>query len=467
VQYLPEEHSARHDTTVQLAIDRPRLRGLMEKEATRFLDQHPRSRELFERARGSLLSGVPMPWMTEWAGAYPVFVEEARGARFVDVDGHEYVDFCLGDTGAMAGHSPPALADAVAEQVRGGITVMLPSEDALWCGEELSRRFGLPSWQFALTATDANRFTIRLAREITSRPKVLVHAWCYHGSVDETFVVLEGGTVTLRPHTIGAPVEPAVTTRAVEINDLDGLERELAEGDVACVLIEPALTNIGIVLPEAGYHQALRDLTKRHGTLLVIDETHTICAGPGGYTRAYDLEPDFLTIGKTIGGGIPAAAYGFSEAVRDRILAAMPPQSDVGGVGGTLAGNVLSLAAIRVTLSEVLTEAAFAHMISLGKRFEDGVAGVISGHDLPWSVTRLGCRVEYWPRPEPARTGGEAAAAADTELDRFLHLFALNRGILMTPFHNMALMCPDTTDADVDRHTEVFEEAVSALSGRS
>ncbi len=446
-------------------IDRGRLRKLMEREAARFLDEHSRSRELFERARGSLLSGVPMHWMTEWAGAYPVFVEEARGARFVDVDGHEYVDFCLGDTGAMAGHSPPAVADAVEKQVRRGITVMLPSEDAVWCGEELSRRFGLPSWQFALTATDANRFTIRLAREITSRRKVLVHAWCYHGSVDETFVVLEEGSLRLRPHTIGAPVKPEVTTRAVEINDLDGLERELAEGDVACVLIEPALTNIGIVLPEPGYHEALRDLTKRHGTLLVIDETHTICAGPGGYTRAHDLEPDFLTIGKTIGGGIPAAAYGFSETVRDRILAAMPPQTDVGGVGGTLAGNVLSLAAIRATLGDVLTEEAFARMISLGERFEAGVAGVIAEQALPWSVTRLGCRVEYWPRPERARTGAEAAGAADAELDRFLHLFALNRGVLMTPFHNMSLMCPDTTEADVDRHTEVFAEAVSDLTG--
>ena len=273
------------------------------------------------------------------------------------------------------------------------------------------------------------------------------------------------GALRLRPHTIGAPVEPSTTTRAVEINDVDGLERELAQGDVACVLIEPALTNIGIILPEPGYHEALRDLTKRHGTLLVIDETHTICAGPGGYTRAYDLEPDFLTIGKTIGGGIPAAAYGFSESVRDRILAAMPPQTDVGGIGGTLAGNVLSLAAIRATLGDVLAEEAFSRMISLGERFEAGVAGVIAEHALPWSVTRLGCRVEYWPRPERARTGAEAAGAADAELDRFLHLFALNRGVLMTPFHNMALMCPDTTDSDVDRHTEVFTEAVSTLTG--
>jgi glutamate-1-semialdehyde 2,1-aminomutase len=352
----------------------------------------------------------------------------------------------------------------VAAQAARGITTMLPGEDALWAGEELARRFGVPFWQFALTATDANRFTIRLARQITSRPKVLVHSWCYHGSVDETFVVLENGELRSRPHNIGPPVAPKVTTRAVEINDIEALERELQHEDVACVLVEPALTNIGIVLPEAGYHDALRELTRRHGTLLVIDETHTICAGPGGYTRAYELEPDFLTIGKTIG-GVPAAAYGFSEEVRDRILAAMPPQTDVGGIGGTLAGNALSLAAIRACLDRVLTEEAFARMIALGERFEAGVAGVIAARAVPWSVTRLGCRVEYWPRAERARTGGEAAAAGDHELDAFLHLHALNRGVLLTPFHNMALMCPATSEADVDRHTEVFSDAVEEIAG--
>lgn len=445
------------------AIDRSRLRELTERESVRFLAEHPRSRRLFERALGSLLAGVPMHWMTEWASPYPVFVAEAEGARFTDVDGHEYVDLCLGDTGAMAGHAPAAVAVAVAEQARRGVTLMLPTEDALWAGEELARRFGLPCWQFALTATDANRFTIRLARAITGRPKILVYAWCYHGSVDETFVVVEDGETRLRPNSIGPPVDPAETTRAVEWNDLEALERALAHEDVACVLAEPALTNIGIVLPEPGYHEALRELTCRHGTLLVIDETHTISAGPGGYTRAHGLEPDFLTIGKTIGGGIPVAAYGFTDDVRDRVLAAMPPQSDVGGIGGTLAGNALSLAAVRATLGEVLTEEAFERMIALGERYEAGVAGVIAELDLPWSVTRLGCRVEYWFGRERPRMGGEAAASGDEALARFLHLHALNRGVLLTPFHNMALTCPATSEADVDCHTEVFAEAAREL----
>ena len=443
----------------------PRLDQLMERELARFREEHPRSAELTERAKRSLLGGVPMHWMVRWAGGFPVFATEARGARFRDVDGHEYVDFCLGDTGAMTGHSPAATVRAVEEQAERGITLMLPSEDALWVGEELARRFGLPYWQFALTATDANRFAIRLARAVTGRPKILVFNWCYHGTVDETFAALVDGVVREREGSIGPPVDPAETTRVVEFNDAEALERELGEGDVACVLAEPALTNIGIVLPQPGYHEALREATRRAGTLLVIDETHTICSGPGGYTAAHGLEPDLLTIGKPIAGGIPAAAYGFSEEVARRVDEAVPErEADVGGIGGTLAANVLSLAAMRATLGEVLTEEAFDRMIELGARFEAGVQRVIDAHSLPWHVVRLGCRVEYLFRPEPARTVAEAAEGGDEALDRFIHLYALNRGILLTPFHNMALMSPATTEADVDRHTEVFDAAATELT---
>jgi glutamate-1-semialdehyde 2,1-aminomutase len=443
----------------------PRLDRLMERELDRFREEHPHSAELSERAKRSLLGGVPMHWMVRWAGGFPVFAAEASGARFRDVDGHEYVDFCLGDTGAMTGHSPPATLRAVEVQAPRGITLMLPSEDALWVGEELGRRFGLPYWQFALTATDANRFAIRLARAVTGRRKILVFNWCYHGTVDETFATVVDGQVRERAGTLGAPVEPAETTRVVEFNDVEALERELGNDDVACVLAEPALTNVGIVLPQPGYHDALREATRRTGTLLIIDETHTICAGPGGYTAAHALEPDLLTIGKPIAGGIPAAAYGFSDEVARRVEEAIPEhESDVGGIGGTLAANVLSLAAMRATLGEVLTDEAFARMIQLGGRFEAGVQRVIEDHSLPWHVVRLGCRVEYLFRPEAARTGAEAAAGANEALDRFIHLYALNRGILLTPFHNMALMSPATSDADVDRHTEVFDAAAAELT---
>jgi glutamate-1-semialdehyde 2,1-aminomutase len=443
------------------------LDELMERELARFRAEHPRSFVLAERAKGSLLGGVPMHWMVRWPGGFPVFAAEAEGARCRDVDGHEYVDFCLGDTGAMTGHAPAPTLRAIAEQAARGITLMLPSEDALRVGEEMARRFGLPSWQFALTATDANRFAIRIAREITGRPKVLVFNWCYHGTVDETFATLgPDGAVLTREGSVGPPVAVAETTRVVEFNDVAALERELAHGDVACVLAEPALTNIGIVLPEPGYHDALRAATRAAGTLLIIDETHTICAGPGGCTGAYGLEPDLLTIGKPLAGGVPAAAYGFSSEVARRAQAGITDEvADVGGIGGTLAANVLSLAAMRATLAEVLTEDAFARMIALGERFESGVQAVIDAHDLPWHVTRLGCRVEYLFHRERARTGAQAAAAGDAALDRFIHLYALNRGILLTPFHNMALMSPATTEADVDRHTEVLDAAGRELVG--
>jgi glutamate-1-semialdehyde 2,1-aminomutase len=444
-----------------------RAEALLERELERFERTHPRSGELARRASASLLAGVPMHWMVRWPGAYPVFAEEAWGARFRDVDGIEYVDFCLGDTGAMTGHSPEPVVRAVAEQAARGITLMLPSEEALWAGEELTRRFGLARWQFALTATDANRFAIRLARHVTGRPKVLVFNWCYHGTVDESFATLHDGRVVEREANIGPPVALDETTRVVEWNDPEGLRRELEHGDVACVLAEPALTNIGIVLAQPGYHDALRELTRETETLLIIDETHTLCAGPGGYTREHGLEPDLLTVGKAIGSGIPSAAYGFSAEVADRVEAAIGrDESDVGGVGGTLAANVLSLAAVRATLEHVLTEEAFARMIALGERFEQGVQSVIDEFELPWHVTRLGCRVEYLFRPERPVTGSDAAAGGDHLLDHLIHLYMLNRGVLLTPFHNMALMSPATSEEDVDLHTEVFGELAGELTGR-
>jgi glutamate-1-semialdehyde 2,1-aminomutase len=450
---------------VSTAMDRGRLVELLRVEEERFVAGHPLSKELFERGKRSLLAGVPMPWMTEWAGAFPVFVAEATGARFTDVDGNSYVDFCLGDTGAMTGHSPAATAEAIANQAIRGITLMLPTEDSSWVGEELGRRFGLPYWQFTLTATDANRSIIRLARAITGRPKILVYAWCYHGTVDETFAIQVDGETRSRPYNVGPPVDLAETTKAIEWNDVEALDAALAEGDVACVLAEPAMTNIGIILPEPGYHEALRAITREHGTLLAIDETHTLSAGPGGYTQAHGLEPDFVTLGKPIASGVPAAAYGMSADLADRVAAYMDTLeiSDVGGIGGTLSGNALSLAATRATLERVLTDEAFEQMVKLGKRFERGVNDVIAAHGAPWHATRLGCRVEYGFRETPPRNGSEAAASTDRELERFLHLHALNRGILMTPFHNMALMCPATTEADVDDHTRAFSNALDSL----
>ncbi len=446
-------------------VDRSRLEQLIRAEEALFQDTHPKSFELYQRARKSLHGGVPMLWMIRWAGSFPLFVKEAKGAHFTDVDNKDYIDFCLGDTGAMTGHAPASTVQAIKDQLEKGSTLMLPFEDVIAVGEELQRRFGLPYWQFALTATDANRFVLRMARMITSRPKVLVFNYCYHGSVDETFIILdEEGTPMPRPNNIGPQIDPTYTTKVIEFNDVAALETALSAGDVAAVLAEPVMTNIGIIHPLPGFHEEMRKITRQYGSLLIIDETHTICSGPGGYTAAFGLQPDFLTLGKPIAGGLPASIYGFTQEVADRFDAQLvKDDSDVGGIGGTLAGNALSIAAMKATFEQVLTPAFYEKAFALQEKFTSGVESVIQEFGLPWIVKRLGNRSEYWFRPTPPKNGGEAAAAIDHELDRFMHLYALNRGILMTPFHNMALICPDTTPEDVEYHTRVFREAVQTL----
>lgn len=453
------------------AIDRARLAELLAAEQATYTERHPRSRALFE-AGTNLFGRVPMTWMNKWSGGFPLYLDHASGNRITDVDGHTYVDFALGDTGAMAGHSPAATVAAVTRRMGelGGVTTMLPSEDAQWVGAELTRRFGVPLWSFTLSATDANRWAVRLARLATGKPKLLVFGYSYHGSVDETFAIPgPDGKAQSRPGNVAPPVPLELTTRAATWNDLASVERELAHGDVAAILTEPALTNIGIVLPEPGFLEGLRDLATRYGALLMIDETHTFSAGWGGATRAWGLEPDIFVIGKSIGGGIPCGAYGITDDVARAITrhteAGDADIIDVGGVGGTLAGNALSTAAMRATLGEVLTEDAFAHMEDLATAFTEGVQATLDAFDVPWSVSRLGARSEYrFARPAP-RTGEESAAAHDDDVDAYMHLAMVNRGILMTPFHNMALMCPDTTRADVDLHTSTFREVVAALMG--
>jgi glutamate-1-semialdehyde 2,1-aminomutase len=445
-------------------MNRDKVQKLLEQEQMLFKQNHPRSFELYQRAKNSLLAGVPMHWMTRWPGGFPVFVSEAKGATFKDVDGNDYIDLCMGDTGAMTGHAPEAVKPVILEQLSKGITTMLPSENAFWVAEELQRRFGLKYWQFALTATDANRFSLRLARAVTKRPKVLVFNGCYHGTVDEAYISIYDDKAQSRVGNIGPQIDPTLTSKVIEWNDVEALENTLKPGDVAAVLAEPVMTNVGIVQPEPGYHDALRSLTRKYGTLLIIDETHTISAGVGGYTRAHGLEPDILTVGKPLASGIPAAAYGFTEDFAEKAQAVIQtPYADTGGIGGTLAANALSLAAMRATLEHVLTEAAYERMIPLAETFEKDVQDIMEKYNLPWHVTRVGCRVEYLFRPNAAKNGSEAMVGQDSDLDPFIHLYMMNRGILLTPFHNMALMSPETTLEQVKRHGEVLEEAVKAI----
>jgi glutamate-1-semialdehyde 2,1-aminomutase len=410
-----------------------------------------------------------MSWMSEWHGGFPIYLAGAEGALLTDVDGITYVDFCLGDTGALAGHAPKAVGAAVEAQYSRGATAMLPTEDAACVGKELKRRFGLPVWQFSLTATDANRWVLRLARELSGRQKLLVFNGCYHGTVDETVVALDvTGRAISRSGNIGSAIDPTVTTEVVEFNDIDALERILATREIACVLTEPVLTNAGGIIPPApDFHSSLRELTQQTGTYLALDETQTFPNGPGGYTGEHGLQPDFLTIGKAIAGGLPLGAYGMRLAVAAAITKRELEMGDIGAVGGTLAGNALSLAAARATLGEVLTDEAHERMNALGARFADGVEKVIRTRELPWHIVQIGSRLEYRYLPAPPRNASEAFDAVDEELDAYLHLYLLNRGVLLTPFHNMALMSPATEPGHVDRHTEEFAAAVDALPALS
>ncbi len=445
-------------------VDLARARALYAQEREAFAQARPRSRALADAAARHLLFGVPLHWMRDWSTPFPLQVDHAQGARIIDADGHRYVDFCLGDTGAMFGHAPAPVARALAAQATRGYTTMLPGEDAAWIGAELARRFRLPYWQFALSASDANRFALRWARAITGRSQIVVFNGCYHGTVDDVFVDLVEGRPAPRDSLLGQAHDLLAHTRVVEFNDLDALDAALRDGDVACVLAEPAMTNLGMVLPEPGYWEAARALTRRHGALLLLDETHTISSGPGGYAVAHDIEPDLLVLGKPIGGGVPCAAYGFSAACAARAQQAKadaPPGHS--GIGTTLTANGLSLPAMRATLAEVMTDAAYAHMFALSARLAAGLERVIAQHRLPWCVTRIGARTEFQFAPTPPRNGAQAGAQLDGELERIVHLYLLNRGVLITPFHNMMLVCPQTAASEIDQLIDSFDACAAAL----
>jgi glutamate-1-semialdehyde 2,1-aminomutase len=445
-------------------------RALLAAEQQRFAARHPRSRQAFESGQRHYLYGAPSHWMRRWAGGFPLTVASAQGAHVSCIDGHDYVDFCLGDTGAMCGHGPPAVTAAVSAQLGRGATLMLPTEDAEWVGEELRRRFGLPYWGFTTSASDANRAAIRIARMVTGREKVLVFSGCYHGSVEEAHVALQDGQVVMRNGIHPNAVDHARVSKVIEFNDLAALEAALADRDVACVLAEPLMTNYGMILPAPGFHAALRELTRRSGTLLVIDETHTLSNGPGGCTALQQLEPDLFVVGKAIGGGIPVGLYGVSEDVAQRLWALVPKvnpvevrQSSHLGFGGTLAGSALQVAAVRAVLEQVLTPAAFERMIGRATDLAQRARALIGAQGLPWYVEQSGARVEFLFAPRPPRNAADVARDRDGTLESLLHVYFMNRGVLITPFHCMLLMCPATTAGDVDTCLRVLGEFCATL----
>lgn len=459
-----------------VSIENSKINRIIEREESRYLEERPKSKALFERAKKSLLGGVPMTWMNVWPGLFPIFVKEAKGTHLTDVDGHRYLDLCLGDTGSMFGYSQTAVHEAIRDQMPKGMTHMLPTEDSIWVGEELKRRFKLPYWQIVMTATDANRFAIHAAREVTGRKLTLVYNGCYHGSVDEALVFIFEGTPMINPFGMGLPYDEPELTRVIEFNDIDELEKALSPRDIACVLAEPVMTDAGIILPEPGYHEALRDLTRQFGTLLILDETHTLCAGPAGLTGEWDLEPDMFVSGKGIAAGLPAAVLGFSEEIGDKLNARIPWQNFF-GFGGTLSGNATAVAAMRAALEHVITQSNYDKMIPLAKHLEKGIEKIIEDADLPWYVARLGCRVEFRFRPTPPKNGREALFEEDASnqgdllkdgltgpLEKLIHLYLANRGILLSPYHDMALISPETTSDDVDHYLKTLGECVNELT---
>ncbi|MEX1167004.1 MAG: aspartate aminotransferase family protein [Hydrogenophaga sp.] len=455
------------NTRTRTGIDWPRAQAFLTRERQRYAERNPRSAQLAAEAQKHLLFGVPLHWMTDWGTPFALHVESASGAQVIDADGHQLVDFCLGDTGAMFGHSPPPVAAALIAQATRGFTTMLATADAAAVGQALSDRFGLPLWQFAMSATDANRYTLRWIRAATGRKKLLVFNGCYHGTIEDVFVDLIDGKPTQRNSLLGQVHDLTEHTVVIEFNDLPALEAALSSGDIACVLAEPVMTNIGMVLPERGYLAAAQALIQQHGALLVLDETHTISTGPGGYTQAFGLQPDALVLGKPVGGGMPCAVYGMSAELAARAIQAKqdaPPGHS--GIGTTLTGNMLAMSAMRAALTEVMTPDAFAHMLPLAERLAHGIRDLIAEYKLPWCVTQVGARVEFQFTPLPPRNGTEADAILDGELEHLVHLGLLNRGVMITPFHNMMLVCPQTRSDDVLRLLDALDGVMGEIVAR-
>ena len=442
------------------------IKAMLAREDALFAQRNPNSKRLSEDTARNWLRGVPMHWMVDWGTPFPLFVAEAQGVDVTDADGNRYVDFCLGDTGAMFGHSPPPVVEALQREGARGFTTMMPSPDATVVGQLLEDRFGLPCWQVTATASDANRAVIKWCRAISGRTKILVFNHCYHGAVDDTYVTIDGGSAHADPALIGEVRDLTRFTKVVEFNDIPALEAALAEGDVACVLAEPIMTNVGMVLPDAGYHAALREITRRTGTLLIIDETHTMSSGPGGYTCEFGLEPDGFVMGKPVAGGIPAAVYGFSGEVAGRIRKFLETRTPGhSGIGTTLSGSKIQLALMRAVLENYFTAEAYGPLIALAKRLEKGIADVIIKHGVPWHVVRVGARVEFMCIPTPPRNGGEAAKAIHQPIDEAVHRYLLNRGVIVTPFHNMMLNCPATTAAHVEQLIDGLDRCLTELMG--
>ena len=433
------------------------------REIAQFVSANPKSKAHAQTAQG-WFQGVPFHWMLDWSSPFPIVAQSASGATLTSVDGQVFDDFCLGDTASMFGHSPEPLAKAIAEQAGQGLSYMLPTAKGAELAEMLVHMFGFPQWQVTTTASEANRAVIRWCRGLTGRDKILIFNGCYHGAVDDVFVDLRDGHAVNRPSLIGQVQDLLPTTVAIEFNDVDALAAALRGGDIACVLAEPMMTNIGMVRDAPGFLDTLRLLCDETGTILVFDETHTISSGYGGHSNFSGPKPDILVVGKSIGGGVPCAVYGFTAGISER-MAALNTSRPAGhsGIGTTLSANALAITAMHAMLGQVITRAAYDHMLSTADHLVSQLNAVIASHTLDWHVSQSGARVELVCSVVPPRNGSEARAAMDHELESFIHLYLANRGILLAPFHNMMLVSPVTQASQVDRLAAELNSALTEL----
>jgi glutamate-1-semialdehyde 2,1-aminomutase len=447
-------------------IDRSRLRTIKDREDAAFVDARPRSAELWAAAKRSMPNGVPMSWMRNSYDHPPLFVSEGRGAHLRDVDGHDYADFNIADMSMFGGYAAPPVVEAVARRAGLGTQFLLPGEDALWVAEELARRYRLPKWQFTLSATAANTEAIRTARALTGRQRVLFFAGKYHGHFDDVLVE-PGPDGSLVPEEAGLPATVTERTKVVPFNDLAALRAALEPRDVAIVVTEPVLTNnVGLLLPVGDFHAQVRAITRETGTLLAYDETHTQVVGPGGLTGMWDLEPDMVTIGKSIASGIPLGAYGMTQDVAGVLErpGGRSDEAELVATGGTLFGNPLSMAAARATMGEVLLPEAYAHTHALGARLADGIEKAIAEVGLPWTTHR------FWPRsgvtfaPAMPRDAAEAEATKDVELIVTARVYLANRGV-WEAIVGAGPTCPVPADeADVERYVDAYGSLLRELT---
>jgi glutamate-1-semialdehyde 2,1-aminomutase len=451
-------------STLIAGIPKDRLEQIAAREARRFAQSRPKAAAALARGAGAFLGGVPMHWMSDWPMPHLPLVAKATGARLTDIDGYGIDDFCLGDTGSMFGHSPEPVARAIRKQAKRGLTYMLPTEDAMEAGRLLTETFGAFRWQIATTATDANRFSLRVARAVTGRPKVLVFNGCYHGTLDDTMVELARGKTANRAGLVGQVQDLTRGAVVCEFNDLPAVEKALAKGDVAAILTEPVMTNCCMVLPDPGFLDGLRSLATQYGALLIIDETHTISTGRGGYTRTHGLNPDMFVVGKCVAGGMPTAVWGMTQAVADRFAAYNETRAPGhSGMGTTLSANPMQFACLRATLEGVMTAENYAHMEAGAERLATGLAATIDRHKAPWHVVRVGARVEFICAPGPLKNGSDAHKAHQPQVEAALHTALLNRGCLIAPFHNMMLVSPATKPRQIDRLIAAFDEILTDL----